>query len=206
MVHPTLKASAFAFLSLLLVIPPSAHGQLDTLTMDSVLVYPNPNTALRRAIVPGWGQLYNREYYKVPFVYVGVAALVGSALLVNRRYRLYRHAYLYTARINQDGTPVFPHYASDYAKLIRDLGLNPESSLMPEEITARRARLEPQFRNNRDNLRRNRDLLYFGTIAWYGLTILDAYVSAHLAEFDVDESLTIRVVGVPEQLGLAFIW
>ena len=206
MVHPTLKASTLVSLSLLLVIPSSVHGQLDPLMTDSALVHPNPSTALRRAIVPGWGQLYNREYYKVPIVYVGIAALVGSALLVNRRYRLYRHAYLYTARTNQDGIPIFPHYASDYAKLIRDLGLNPESSLMPEEIAARRARLEPQFRSNRDNLRRNRDLLYFGTIAWYGLTILDAYVSAHLAEFDVDESLTIRVVGGPERLGLAITW
>ncbi|MCY4675161.1 MAG: DUF5683 domain-containing protein [Bacteroidetes bacterium] len=206
MAHPTLTTSTLVGLSLLLVIPSSAHGQLDTMMTDPVLVHPDPNTALRRALVPGWGQLYNREYYKVPIVYVGIAAFSGSALLVNRRYLLYRHAYLYTARTNEDGMPVFPHYAGDYAKLIRDLGLNPESSLMPEEIEARRARLEPQFRTNRDSLRRNRDLLYFGTIAWYGLTILDAYVSAHLAEFDVDESLTIQIVGGPEKLGLSITW
>ena len=183
-----------------------ASGQSDTTKTTSVLRQIDPKAALRRAFVPGWGQLYNREYYKVPIVYVGIAAFAGSALLVNRRYQLYQHAYLFTARVKQDGTPVFPEYESDYSKLLRDLDLRPESNLMPDEVEARRDRLEPQIRAQRDALRRNRDLLYFGTIVWYGFTVIDAYVSAHLSEFDVNESLTVRMTGGPERLGLALTW
>ncbi len=192
--------------NILLAITLSANGQTDTTMTSDLPRRIDPNTALRRALLPGWGQLYNRQYYKIPFVYVGIAALAGSALLVNQRYQLYRHAYLYTARVNSDGQPIFPEYESDYFELLRDLDIRPESNLMPDEIISRRSRLEPQIRAQRDALRRNRDLLYFGIVAWYGLTIIDAYVSAHLSEFDVSESLSIEVTGGLHRVGLAFSW
>lgn len=182
------------------------YGQSDSTSTDIDFQKRDPHAALRRGFIPGWGQLYNREYYKVPLVYAGLAAFAGSALLVNRRYLLYRHAYLFTARVHQDGSPIFPEYESDYSRLLRVIDLIPESNLMSEEIKARRIRLEPQIRSQRDALRRNRDLLYLGIIAWYSFTILDAYVSAHLSEFDVNESLAVRITGGPERLGLALTW
>ncbi len=203
--HP-LRVSVFLCIAVWILPSLPVNGQSDTTTTSSVLRKSDPKAALRRAFVPGWGQLYNREYYKVPIVYAGMAAFAGSALLVHRRYRLYQHAYLYTARTNADGTAVFPEYERDYSRLLRDLNLRPESELMPDEAGARRNRLEPQIRAQRDNLRRNRDLLYLGTIAWYGFTVIDAYVSAHLAEFDVNESLTVQMTGGPERLGLALTW
>ena len=206
MAHPFLKATLFLCLFLWMTGPVQTNAQADTTVTIPDVHQPDPRSALRRAFVPGWGQLYNREYYKVPVVYVGLVAFVGSALLVNRRYRLYRHAYLFTARTNPDGTPVFPEYESDYSELLRVLELSSESILMPDEVAARRARLQPQFRAQRDVLRRNRDLLYFGTLAWYGFTVIDAYVSAHLAEFDVNESLAVQVTSGPQQLGLLLTW
>ena len=81
-------------------------------------VLPQPNSALwRAAVVPGWGQLYNRQYLKIPLVYGGLAGFTAAALYTNDRYLLYRHAYLFTARENADGSPVFPEYADDYARL-----------------------------------------------------------------------------------------
>ena len=172
---------------------------------DSMFVR-QPRAALKRALVPGWGQLYNRQYVKVPIVYAGLAGTIGGALLVNQRYLRYRHAYLYTARVTDDGLPVFPEYSEAYEALLRDLNLTPESELTTAEISARRARLEPQFRSQRDQLRRNRDLLYFSTLAWYGLTILDAYVSAHLFDFDVDGPLSVRADVLPGQLLVRIRW
>ncbi len=192
------------WLGMILALP--ANGQSDSTIAAPTIETPDPNAALRRAFVPGWGQLYNHEYYKIPIVYVGLAAFVGSAILVNEQYQLHQHAYLFTARIEMDGVPTFPEYESDYMTLLSDLNLRSESSLMPEEINMRRARLEPQIRERRDNLRRNRDLLYLGVIAWYGFTIIDAYVSAHLSEFDVNESLSLRVSGGLERLGLSITW
>ena len=165
-----------------------------------------PRTALKRALAPGWGQMYNRQYVKMTAAYVGFIGTVGGALLVNRRYLRYRHAYLFTARLKDDGSPVFPEYAHAYALLLDDLELAPESTLTDAEIKARRARLQPQFRAQRDQLRRNRDLLYFSTVAWYALTILDAYVSAHLFDFDVDESLAVRARVTPGRFSVQLRW
>ncbi len=206
MISPFLKAGLFVCAFLGVLKPDPVIGQQDTTVIPADYYLPDPRSALRRAFVPGWGQLYNREYYKVPIVYVGLAAFVGSALLVDRRYRLYRHAYLFTARVHPDGSPIFPEYESDYSELLRVLSLDSESILMPDEVAARRARLQPQFRAQRDVLRRNRDLLYLGIIAWYGFTVIDAFVSAHLAEFDVNESLTAQVTGGPQQIGLTLTW
>ena len=182
-----------------------ASAQIDT-TATSQNRLPeghSPNSALwRAAAVPGWGQLYNRQYPKIALVYAGLAGFAAAALYTNDRYLLYRHAYLFTARENTDGTPVFPEYADDYARLIADLGLTPESDLTEEDIESRRDRLEPQFRAQRDNLRRNRDLLYFGFVFWYGLSVLDAVVSAHLMDFDVGEDLTVALYPEPATSGL----
>jgi len=188
---------------LVLWLPLPAAAQADTTAQTRLPENHSPNSALwRAAAFPGWGQAYNRHYLKIPLVYLGLAGFSAAALYANNRYLLYRHAYLFTARENTDGSPVFPEYTDDYARLINDLGLPPESDLTEEEVESRRARLEPQFRAQRDNLRRNRDLYYFGFAFWYGLSVLDAFVSAHLMDFDVGEDLTVSVYPAPAASGL----
>lgn len=162
----------------------------------------HPRQALQRAVLPGWGQWYNRQYVKIPVVYAGFGAFTWAALYTNGKYLTYRRAYLYTARKDANGEPVFPEYATEYAALLSDLGLEPEANLTDDEVVARRMHLEPQFRAFRDNYRRNRDLLYFGIAAWYGLTVIDAFVSAHLTDFDIGEDLAIRVHPYPFVSGM----
>src|SRR5690625_7897691 len=54
----------------------------------------SPRGALwRAAAVPGWGQAYNRQYYKLPVVYGGLAGLVYLAVTRHQLYHLYREAY-----------------------------------------------------------------------------------------------------------------
>ena len=109
--------------------------------------HPIPPTtqALSRALLPGWGQLYNRQFAKIPVVYAGLGIFGGAALNTNRKYRLYGHAYLFTAREDGSGLPIFPQYAEDYARLLFELGLPPEGSLTPEEVIRRRARSSRSF-------------------------------------------------------------
>lgn len=174
----------------LLVGPVSLQAQVPTDdSNEQAGVPPNhsPRGALwRAAIAPGWGQLYNRQYYKLPVAWGGLVGIAGSALFVNNRYLEYRHAYLWIVR--ESATVDVPAtYEEDYLSLIQELGLS------PEEADARQGRLATLFEANRDNLRRNRDLLYVGIGLFYGLTVLDAYVSAHLLDFDVGEDLSFSV-------------
>lgn len=166
--------------------------QQDTSTVRSRLPEGHsPRGALwRAAVLPGWGQAYNRQYLKIPIVYAGLGGVAGLALFANYRYLIFRHAYLYTVR-----TADFPHYQSDYIRARSLLGL-PGEGLSEAE----RQRVSSTLRGNRDILRRNRDLLYIGIGLFYGLTVLDAYVNAHLLDFDVGEDLTLSFHPMPAGL------
>ncbi len=147
----------------------------------------SPRKALRRAaILPGWGQLYNRQYGKIPVVYVVIGGLTANTVRLNRKYLLYRHAYQYKAfeEIIEEGEEnPRASFEADYSRLVEKLG----------GISISASTIKP----SRDSLRRNRDLSILGIGATYGLAILDAYVSAHLLDFDVGEDLLVSVSPTP---------
>lgn len=142
-----------------------------------------PNGALwRAAIVPGWGQIYNRQFVKLPFVYAAIGGLAATVVVLNGRYQLYTRAYQFKAfdEITPDGEDnPRARFETEYLELLARRGVAslPSSSIRP----------------TRDALRRNRDLAIIGTGLVFGLTILDAYVSAHLMDFDISEDLTVQV-------------
>ena len=44
-------------------------------------------------VVPGFGQLYNRQYWKIPVLYGGVGAFAGMTAYANKRYKTYSNRY-----------------------------------------------------------------------------------------------------------------
>jgi hypothetical protein len=199
--------AAFFICGLVLSVPTSAQTpQPDTLRAPASHVVSDPpprhhsprGALYRAAAVPGWGQVYNRQYYKLPFVYGGLGAVAYGAWHNHQRYGTYQEAYLFAEpRLWENGHPGYPEFESAYRRMLELQGLAPDESLSPEEAAARRQRLAPNLRQIRDNYRRNRDLLYIGVGLFYGLTILDAYVSAHILDFDIGEDLTIDFAPTP---------
>jgi len=170
-----------------------AHAQPDsvrTALLEERGFSPNhsPRGALwRAAAVPGWGQLYNRQYLKMPFVYAGLAGGGYAIHEMNRRYLLFRHANLYKIGDNQsgEGNP-YGNFKDDYDRAVARLG----GERVGGDVSGR------QLRRLRDKYRRWRDLSIVGTGLFYALTILDAYISAHLLTFDVgDVALDVRPTG-----------
>lgn len=206
--------SALAALLLVLFMSRTSAAQDVPLPSDSVVTepVPGPDSAVfqretrpgfledhtprgalwRAAAVPSWGQLYNRQYLKLPFVYAGLAGIVWLAVRNNERYLLFRHAYQHKASLEglyPEGEEPPASYVEDYARVLVVLGASSVSS--------------SQLRPIRDRYRRNRDLSYFGIGLVYGLTVLDAYVSAHLLDFDVGEDLTVSVRPGPDGVAAA---
>lgn len=140
----------------------------------------SPRNALwRGAVVPGWGQFYNRQYYKIPFVYAGFAGLGFRIYQSHQRYRLFQRAHLYGRgqQMAEDGEEnPYRQYEEQYQRV--------------EEFVGGRL---GEMRNQRDRFRRQRDLAILGVGVFYALTLLDAYVSAHLLTFDVGDDLSLRV-------------
>ena len=137
----------------------------------------------RAAAVPGWGQLYNRQYYKIPFVYAGLGVLGYTIHQADAQYRLFRRAALF-----KNETVSRPEFESEYLQAVQEV--TGCSTRQECETTPLSGRI---LRQQRDKLRRRRNLAIIGTGLFYAITILDAYVSAHLLTFDVDDNLSLRV-------------
>jgi hypothetical protein len=165
------------------IAPTPLHAQPDSVRaqiLEEKGFPPNhsPRGALwRTAAVPGWGQYYNRQYYKIPFVYAGLAGLGVRIVRTSQRYRLYRRAALF-----RNESDPREEYEPEYREAALEL-----TGRQNAEVSA------SQLRQIRDRFRRQRDLAILGTGLFYALTLLDAYVSAHLLTFDVDDDLAVRV-------------
>ncbi|WP_266205360.1 DUF5683 domain-containing protein [Pontibacter kalidii] len=129
--------------------------------------------ALFSAVIPGAGQFYNKAYWKVPIVYATGAVLVYFFIDNNNQYQDYRVALL---RRNDGDTTTVDQFA-DHPFLGEAKGTDAINNL----------------RYRRDFWRRNRDLTIILSVAAYSLQIAEAYVHAHLREFDVSDELALRV-------------
>ncbi len=147
---------------------------------DTIKSVPNHDPAkatLRSLILPGWGQAYNREYWKIPIVYGAIGTVAGFFIYNNTWYKRTKRAF--EIRVNNDSAS-FP--------LI-------EPRLQP--LSAQSLQL---YRNA---FRRDRDYsaLYF-VIAW-GLNVADATVFGHLKDFNVSEDLSLKINPVMKTNGNA---
>lgn len=121
----------------------------------------------RSAVLPGWGQAYNREYWKIPLVYGALSIPAITWSFNNKWYRRTREAF--QIRADNDST----RFTEIHPKLERlDAG-----SLL---------RYRNQYRRDRDF-----SVLWF-FIVW-GVNVVDATVFAHLKEFNVSDDLSLKI-------------
>ncbi|MEP7318810.1 MAG: DUF5683 domain-containing protein [Panacibacter sp.] len=134
----------------------------------------DPNKAtLRSAVLPGWGQAYNREYWKIPIVAGALAVPAATFVYNNKWYKKTRDAY--NIVINND-TANFSKI--DKKLIIPDTGYPLDASRLQY--------YRNQFRRDKDY-----SVLYF-LIVW-GLNVVDATVFGHLKDFDVSDDLSMNV-------------
>ena len=123
--------------------------------------------ALRSAIMPGLGQIYNKKYWKLPLVY-GALAFPISTFNYNRTwYRKTRFAY--AVRINKD--------TANYLTI--DPELQPLSSA--------------SLKLYRNEFRKNMDFSIIGLLLLWGVNVIDATVDGHLRTFDISDDLSLKV-------------
>lgn len=133
--------------------------------------------AMYSAIIPGWGQAYNKKYWKIPIVYAGFGTIGYFIGWNNRYYNTYKDAYSDLT----DDDPNTDSYNDIEASQYYDL-------TNPTDFENFRSGLNKQ----QEYYRRNRDLLIISIIGFYGLNIIDASVDAHFFEFDISEDLTMN--------------
>lgn len=139
---------------------------------------PDPvNTIWLGAVIPGYGQIVNRKFWKLPIVYGG---FLGCAYAIGwnaSRFISYKNAYL-DITDNDDKT-------ISYLEIIPP-GYTIESYGGEDAFT-------DLLKTGMDKSRYNRDLSIIVSIAYYGLTLIDAYVDAHLYDFDISPDLSLKL-------------
>lgn len=134
--------------------------------------------------LPGLGQVYNRKYLKVPFVYAGFGAVLYFITYNSTRYNKYLKGY-------QDFTDNIPETAS-YLEIEALKSVDP-SSYDPVIHPDVYAWYKEGMLRNADYFKRYRDLSYIGIAAWYLVTILDANVDASLCNYNVSDDIELDI-------------
>jgi hypothetical protein len=127
---------------------------------------------IRSAIIPGWGQAYNRKYWKIPLVY-GALGVTGYIFNFNRvQYNKVKFAYF--ALINKD-LAKYP--------LIDDPVLK---KFVYEGNSYALQSYRNQYRKDIDY-----SVLFF--LFFWALNVVDATVDGHLKDFDISNDLSLKI-------------
>ncbi len=130
---------------------------------DSTRKFSPRTAAIRSAIVPGWGQIYNKKYWKLPLVYGALGTTAGIFVYNVKTYKKLKLAYTYKLSGHPELIdPKFRNLSAESLKSYRNV-----------------------FRQNVDY-----SALFF--IIFWGLNVVDATVDAHLKSFDVNDDLGIQ--------------
>jgi len=128
----------------------------------------NPHTAVMHSLmIPGWGQIYNHRWWKVPLIYGGLG-LLGDVVIFNQKY--YKE-FLKEAKLREKGIagtsqndPVLANVSDNDVVTYTNL------------------------------YRRNRDLGILGFLGGWGIQMIDAYIDAKfIRSYTMDNNLSIKV-------------
>ena len=139
---------------------------------DSAMQAHSPRkAAIKSAILPGLGQIYNKKYWKLPLVY-GALGTCGGIFAYNIKwYKKTRFAY--TVLYNKD-SPSFDKVDPKLRFLVANNRLD-------------------DLRYYRNAYRRDVDYSALFFLVFWGLNVVDATVDAHLKSFDVSPDLSLQV-------------
>ena len=141
-------------------------------SLDQANFKPDPNKSLWLGLTfPGAGQIYNRKYWKLPIIYGGAMGVAYAVSYYGGHY-------------------------NDYMKGYRDyLDSNPNTNyhleLIPQGYPESSA--GNYVKNRVNSYRRYRDIFIVVGVAVYALSVIDAYVDAQLADFDISTDLSMKV-------------
>ncbi len=165
--------------SLSLAVPDSLRKEIDPWNIEEreFTFNPDPTRAVwLAALFPGLGQLYNRRYWKLPIIVGGFMGLAYGTSWNNSMLRDYTRAYADLL----DNDPSTKSYMNLFPPTTSEGDLD-------------KTWLSNMLKNRKDFYRRNRDLCIIAMVGVYLLAIVDAYVDASLAHFDISPQLSMDV-------------
>lgn len=137
--------------------------------IDTTLPYDPRRAVVRSAILPGWGQITNKKYWKLPLVY----GAIGTT------------TYLFFRNLNQ-----FKDANRAYINATDGITSNDGEIEAPYSFFINNPDVIKNFRNG---VRQNVDYSVLFFILFWGLNVADAAVDSHLKTFDVSDDLSLQI-------------
>ena len=138
------------------------------LSLDTSAKKYNPKVAtFRSAVLPGWGQAYNKKYWKIPIIYGALGITAGIFSYNLKTYKKLKQAVI----LRSDNDP-----GNDTLVDKQFINFSTES-----------------IRSYRNSFRQNVDYSVLFFIIFWGLNVADATVDAHLKSFDVSDNISLRI-------------
>lgn len=130
-------------------------------------------STIRSAMVPGWGQINNRQPWKLPFIAGAFGVNIFFIIYNDTRY----------------------HYYKDYLQQASDQGLASTATL---SVPLYNQSISRDYNSNQLNTivsgyRRNRDGSYLLLAVVWVANIIDANVTAHLKTFDMTDDISLKI-------------
>lgn len=148
----------------------------DTLTTENFK--PDPERVIwMGAIIPGYGQFMNRRYWKMPIVYAGFLGCTYAITWNSLRYQAYRNAYRDIIDTNESTTSYLDILPEGYTVDTYG-GISNYTGILKTQM---------------EKFRYNRDLSIIVTVAYYAITLVDAFVDAQLYDFDISPDLSLKL-------------
>lgn len=163
----------------IVVQPINIDTNLQSKTDSQILIKPKHNHRLatkRSAIIPGWGQAYNKEYWKIPLVYGALSIPTITFFYNNTWYNRTRTAYDLLAKASEPNASQtdIDNYNNNVNEKLRGFSLGSLQS----------------FRNS---FRKDRDYSILWFVVVWGLNVVDATVFGHLKDFEVSDNLSMQI-------------
>ncbi|MDB5029698.1 MAG: hypothetical protein JWP71_419 [Mucilaginibacter sp.] len=149
------------------------------ITSDKVY-HPDTNHSPHKAVIhslmiPGWGQLYNHQWWKVPVIYAGLG-LIAWAYVFNEKY--YKET-LAIAKYRQQGTQPGKN--------------DPYYDVYPQYTNASVTAIDDAVRG----YARYRDISVFGFVAGWGIQAVDAYIDAKfMHSYSMDKDFAFKITPI----------
>src|SRR5574343_268682 len=157
----------FGLIGFLPVTASSFHAEAYTSVQPKQEGFSPRKATIRSAILPGWGQIYNKKYWKLPLVYGALGTTAGIFFYNVKTYNQLKDAYRYMVDTDPSN----------------DMLIDPRFRNLSQNAV----------RSYRNSFRQNVDYSVLFFLLFWGLNVVDATVDAHLKAFDVSDNLSIRI-------------
>lgn len=136
--------------------------------------------ALWKSIIPGWGQYYVESYWKVP-IFFGTAVGLGVGIVYNNNYCI-------------ESKESLEDLVNPNEKVLINSSLNPiKKDLINIDHYSPSSNRISVYKQRKEYYRDTRDQLAFYLLATYVVSAIDAYVGAHLYDFNTENNLSLDI-------------